>query len=90
MANVDLSKTFNNEIFLNLSQILCFSRIRNSKIALMEDKFVSLEGVIISIFSWGSPVGLGIFFIGLGYLLKCIFSLGRVVDKEKKTTNPKG
>jgi hypothetical protein len=39
-----------------------------------------MEGVILSIFSWGSPVGLAIFFVGLAYLLKIIFSLA---NKEK-------
>ena len=50
--------------------------------------FLVLEEVIISIFSWGSPVGIGIFLIGLGYILKSIFSLANKVDKEK--TNHKG
>ena len=43
-----------------------------------------LEDAIIYVFTWGSPVGIAIFFFGLGYLLKSIFSLGRAVDKEKR------
>ncbi|MCW4005887.1 MAG: hypothetical protein NWF04_04735 [Candidatus Bathyarchaeota archaeon] len=43
-----------------------------------------MEEAIVAIFSWGSPVGLAIFFAGLGYLLKVIFSLA---PKEEKTKN---
>ena len=51
---------------------------------------MALEDTIYLIFSWGSPVGLGILFIGLGYLLKCIFSLANVVNKDKETKKDKG
>ncbi len=43
-----------------------------------------LEEIIISVFSWGSPVGIGIFLIGLGYLFKSIVSSASAVNKGKR------
>lgn len=43
-------------------------------------KFAIIEDVIILILSWGSPIGLSIFLVGLGYLIKNITSF---IKKEK-------
>jgi len=46
-----------------------------------EGEFVVIEeATIISILSWGSPIGLDIFLVGLGYLIKSIASFTK---KEK-------
>jgi hypothetical protein len=43
---------------------------------------MALEDVLLPLLFWGSPIGLGIFFIGLGYLIKSA-ALAARGDKTK-------
>jgi hypothetical protein len=43
---------------------------------------LAFEDVLIPLLFWGSPIGLGVFFIGLGYLIKCAAA---AVQKEKES-----
>ncbi len=47
---------------------------------------MALEDVLLPLLFWGSPIGLGVFFIGLGYLIKCAAGAARTnkLDKESK------
>jgi len=46
---------------------------------------MAFEDVLLPLLFWGSPIGLGIFFIGLGYLIKCAASAARKENKDKDT-----
>jgi hypothetical protein len=48
---------------------------------------MALEDVLLPLLFWGSPIGLGIFFAGLGYLIKCAAVATR---KEKNAKETKG
>jgi hypothetical protein len=48
---------------------------------------MALEDALLPLLSWGSPIGLGIFFAGLGYLIKCAAVAAR---KEKNSKETKG
>lgn len=48
---------------------------------------MAVEDVLLPLLFWGSPIGLGIFFIGLGYLIKCAAIAAR---KEKEPKDTKG
>lgn len=48
---------------------------------------MAFEDVLLPLLSWGSPIGLGIFFAGLGYLIKCATMAAR---KKKETKDTKG
>ncbi len=45
---------------------------------------MALEDVLLPLLSWGSPIGLGIFFAGLGYLIKCAVGVARADNKNKE------
>jgi hypothetical protein len=45
---------------------------------------MALEDTLFIILYWTGPVGLGIFFAGLGYLIKCTAIAARK-DKESKS-----
>ena len=47
-------------------------------------KFAVMEGVIISILSWGSPIGLSIFLVGLSYFIKNLLSLTKKENPNKE------
>ncbi len=46
---------------------------------------MALEDILLSILTWGSPIGLGVFFIGLGYLVKCIAGAAREPKRDLET-----
>jgi hypothetical protein len=46
-------------------------------------EFVVMEEATISILSWGSPIGLGIFLVGLGYLIKASETLMLNMQRAK-------
>ena len=48
---------------------------------------MALEDVLLPLLFWGSPIGLGIFFAGLGYLIKCAALASRMEKKSEKTKN---
>jgi hypothetical protein len=48
---------------------------------------VALEEVLLPLLLWSSPIGLGVFFIGLGYLIK---STAGAFKKEKQNKEVKG
>jgi hypothetical protein len=48
---------------------------------------MAVEDVLLPLLFWGSPIGLGIFFVGLGYLIKCVAMAAR---KEKEPKDTKG
>jgi hypothetical protein len=48
---------------------------------------MALEDTLFIVFYWTGPVGLGIFFAGLGYLIKCV---GKVAQKDKDNKDLKG
>jgi hypothetical protein len=48
---------------------------------------MAVEDVLLPLLFWGSPIGLGVFFIGLGYLIKCAAIAAR---KEKESKDTKG
>ncbi len=45
---------------------------------------MALEDVLFPLLTWGSPIGLGIFFAGLGYFIKCA-SIAARAQKEKES-----
>jgi hypothetical protein len=48
---------------------------------------IALEDTLFIVLYWTGPVGLGIFFAGLGYLIKCV---GKVARKENGEKEAKG
>lgn len=48
---------------------------------------MALEDTMFIVLYWTGPVGLGIFFAGLGYLIKCV---GKVAQKDKEEKGTKG
>jgi hypothetical protein len=45
---------------------------------------LALEDVLMPLLFWGSPIGLSIFFIGLGYLIKCAAYAARKGKQDKE------
>jgi hypothetical protein len=50
---------------------------------------VALEDVLFPLLFWGSPIGLAVFFFGLGYLIKCIARAAKG-QKGKEPKDTKG
>jgi hypothetical protein len=48
---------------------------------------MALEDTMFIVLYWTGPVGLGIFFAGLGYLIKCV---GKVAQKDREYKDSKG
>ena len=48
---------------------------------------MALEDTMFIVLYWTGPVGLGIFFAGLGYLIKCV---GKVAKKDRECKDSKG
>jgi formate-dependent nitrite reductase membrane component NrfD len=48
---------------------------------------MALEDTLFPLLFWDSPIGLGIFFAGLGYLIKCAAVAAR---KERNSKETKG
>ena len=48
---------------------------------------MALEDTLFIVLYWIGPVGLGIFFAGLGYLIKCV---GKVAQKDREYKDSKG
>ena len=48
---------------------------------------MALEEVLLPLLLWSSPIGLSVFFIGLGYLIK---STASAFKKEKQNKEVKG
>jgi hypothetical protein len=48
---------------------------------------MAIEDTLFIVLYWTGPVGLGIFFAGLGYLIKCAAIAARE-DKKSKETKP--
>jgi hypothetical protein len=46
-----------------------------------------MEDTLFLVLYWTGPVGLGIFFAGLGYLIKCV---AKAAQKEKQPKDTKG
>ena len=45
----------------------------------------AVEDVLMPLLFWGSPIGLGIFFIGLGYLIKCAAGAAKTEKQNKES-----
>ncbi len=47
---------------------------------------MAMADTLFIVLYWTGPVGLGIFFAGLGYLIKCAAKAARTGEKESKDT----
>ena len=45
---------------------------------------MALEDTLFTILFWSGPIGLGVFFLGLGYLIKCVANATRKGNKSKE------
>jgi hypothetical protein len=50
-------------------------------------EMILMEDTLFLVLYWTGPVGLGIFFAGLGYLIKCV---AKAAQKEKQPKDTKG
>ena len=50
---------------------------------------MAVEDVLFPLLFWGSPIGLAIFFFGLGYLIKCV-AKAAAEQKAKESKDTKG
>jgi len=46
---------------------------------------MALEDALFPLLFWGSPIGLGIFFAGLGYFILALARAARLEKKSEKT-----
>lgn len=43
---------------------------------------MAVEDILFTVLFWSGPIGLGVFFLGLGYLIKCVANATRKGDKS--------
>jgi hypothetical protein len=46
---------------------------------------MAFEDTLFTVLFWSGPIGLGVFFVGLGYLIKCVANATKKENRSKES-----